>query len=138
MLQEVEKVAHRVSIIRQGFLVEVADLSQLKRLALKHVEVSLASPADSKALKEKLTKQLTKTLTLEGSHASFLAKREDLSSLLSLLQELGFRDLNISDSTLEDIFLEYYNAKANGKAFDYKKEPTSAPNSRKAKRMWLK
>jgi ABC-2 type transport system ATP-binding protein len=138
VLQEVEKVAHRVSIIRQGFLVEVADLSQLKRLALKHVEVSLASPADSKALKEKLTKQLTKTLTLEGSHASFLAKREDLSSLLSLLQELGFRDLNISDSTLEDIFLEYYNAKANGKAFDYKKAPTSAPNSRKAKRMWLK
>lgn len=137
VLQEVEKVAHRVSIIRQGFLVEVADLSQLKRLALKHVEVSLASPADIKALKEKLSKQLTKSFTSEGSRASLLANREDLSSLLSLLQKLGFRDLNISDSSLEDIFLEYYNAKANGKALGDQKE-TSSPNSQKAKRRWLR
>jgi ABC-2 type transport system ATP-binding protein len=138
VLQEVEKVAHRVSIIRQGFLVEVADLTQLKRLAVKHVEVLLASPADGKALRDKLPKQLVKSLTVEGSRASLLANREDLSSLLSLLQDLPFKDLNISDSTLEDIFLEYYNVKANGKAFSDKKEPKGTPNSRKAKRRWLK
>ena len=136
VLQEVEKVAHRVSIIRQGQLVEVADLSQLKRLALKHVEVSLASPADIKVLKEKVPKQLAKSFTVEGSRASLLANREDLGSLLSLLQELDFRDLNISDSTLEDIFLEYYDVKSDGKAFGGNKEPNSS-NSRKAKRRWL-
>jgi ABC-2 type transport system ATP-binding protein len=136
VLQEVEKVAHRVSIIRQGFLVEVADLSQLKRLALKHVEVLLASPADSKTLKERLPKQLAKSFTVENGRASLSANREDLSSLLSLLQDLSFRDLNISDSTLEDIFLEYYNAKSNGKAFSGKKE-TNASGSRKSKWRWI-
>ena len=137
VLEEVEKVAHRVSIIRQGFLVEVADLSQLKRLALKHIEVSLASPADIKTLREKLPKQLAENFTAEGSRVSLLANREDLRSLLSLLQDLGFRDLNISDSTLEDVFLEYYNSKPNGKALGGKQENETAANLRKSKWRWL-
>jgi ABC-2 type transport system ATP-binding protein len=136
VLGEVEKVAQRVSIIRQGFLVEVADLSQLKKMALKHVEVSLASPADSRTLREKLPKQLAQNFTAEGSGVSLLANREDLSFLLSLLQDIGFKDLNISDSTLEDIFLKYYNAKANGKTSG-KKDAKSSVSSRKSKWRWL-
>ena len=114
VLQEVEKVAHRVSIIRQGFLVEVADLAQLKRLALKHVQVWLPSTAKAEALKEKLPKKFAKNFSVEDSHASFLANRADLTSLLLILQEVPFDDLNISDPSLEDIFFKYYNENASG------------------------
>ena len=129
VLQEVEKVAHRVSIIRQGFLVEVADLAQLKRLALKHIQVWLSSTTKAEALKEKLPKQFTKNFSVEDSHASFLANRADLNVLLSILQKVSCDDLNISDPSLEDIFFKYYNESASGT----KNAPENSPVSKRAK-----
>jgi ABC-2 type transport system ATP-binding protein len=136
VLQEVEKVAHRVSIIRQGFLVEVADLAQLKRLALKHVQVWLSSTTKAEALKEKLPEQFAKAFSVEDSHASFLANRADLNSLLSILQDVPFDDLNISDPSLEDIFFKYYNEKVNVSSTENKSENT--PVFRRIKRRLFK
>jgi ABC-2 type transport system ATP-binding protein len=133
-LQEVEKIAHRVGIIRQGTIVEVATVVQLKQLALKHVELSLTSPSDAKALADKLSEKLAKTLTLEDSHARFLANREDLTHLLPQLNEVSFSDINIRDSTLEDIFLEYYGAEANGKPANGEIEDRIIQEPRKAKK----
>jgi ABC-2 type transport system ATP-binding protein len=107
-LEEVEKVAHRVGIIRQGTLVEVAAVTQLKQLALKHVELSLTSASEAKALAGKLPRKLVKNLRAEGLRAMFLTKREDLVLLLPRLNNVSFSDISIRDSTLEDIFLEYY------------------------------
>jgi ABC-2 type transport system ATP-binding protein len=114
-LQEVEKIAHRVGIIRQGTLVEVATITQLKQLALKHVDLSLASPFEAKVFAGKLPKQLVKNLTVEGARARFLAQREAFAHLLPHLNGAALSDINIRDSTLEDIFLEYYNTEANSK-----------------------
>lgn len=134
LLQEVEKVAHRVGIIRQGFLVEVATLAQLKRLAIKHIELLLTSPADGRVLVDKLPKQLAKNFTLEGSRASLLANREGLNFFLLLLSEIPFSDLNIRDSTLEDIFLEYYDVEPNEDRLNGKKKTKIARNPRNTKR----
>jgi len=112
-LEEVEKIAHRVGIIRQGKLVEVATINQLKQLALKHVELSFTSPSNAKNFVDKLPKKLVKNLTVDGSRSRFLIKREDLAQLLPQLADASFGDLNIRDSTLEDIFLEYYGAATN-------------------------
>jgi ABC-2 type transport system ATP-binding protein len=112
-LEEVEKTAHRVGIIRQGKLVEVATINQLKQLALKHVELSFTSPSNAKNFVDKLPKKLVKNLTVDGSRSRFLSKREDLAQLLPQLADASFSDLNIRDSTLEDIFLEYYGAATN-------------------------
>lgn len=113
-LEEVEKIAHRVGIIRQGNLVEVATISQLKQLALKHVELTFTSLIDAENFVGRLPKQLVKNFTVEGTRGRFLSKREDLAHLLPKLADASFTDLNIRDSRLEDIFLEYYGAASNG------------------------
>jgi ABC-2 type transport system ATP-binding protein len=129
-LEEVEKIAHRVGIIRQGTLVEVATVTQLKQLALKHVELSFTSPSDAKAFADNLPKKLVKNLAVKDSYTRFLAKREELVLLLQQLTNVSFNDINIRDSTLEDIFLEYYgtedgkpaNNKKNGSALEPKRK----------------
>ncbi len=107
LLQEVEKVANRIGIISQGSLVEVATLAQLRRLALKQVEITFASPTNVKKLPTKL-KRIAKNLILQNSTLSFLCSREDLSTVLLTLDKVPFVDINVRNPTLEDIFLEYY------------------------------
>lgn len=43
LLGEVEKVAHRVGIIREGTMVEVATIQQLKSMAMKEIKVEFAT-----------------------------------------------------------------------------------------------
>ena len=132
-LEEVEKIAHRVGIIRQGTLVEVAAVTQLKQLALKHVEMLLSSPSEAKAVAGKLPKKSFRNFTVEESRARFLVKREELKLLLPQLKDVSFRDINIRDSTLEDIFLEYYGSEANGKQVNNRKKNGSPLEPRKTK-----
>jgi ABC-2 type transport system ATP-binding protein len=110
-LEEVEKVAHRVGIINRGSLVEVSTLAELKNLAFKHVEVTLSSAADAKKLPQKLTANF-KNLEVQNSNLSFLCSRDSLDEVLTWLHTVSYRDINIRNSTLEDIFLEYYDVSA--------------------------
>jgi ABC-2 type transport system ATP-binding protein len=111
-LEEVEKVAHRVGIINKGALIEVSTLSNLKKLAFKHVEIQLASSVDAK-LPAQLKKAI-KSVSVEDSKLSFVCSRSNLDAMLSWLQAVDFRDVNVRNSTLEDIFLEYYQVSPHG------------------------
>ncbi len=137
-LEEIEKIAHRVGIIRQGSLVEVAAVTQLKQLALKHVELSFTASSDAKTFVGKLPKKLVKNLAVEGSRARFLSKREELPLLLPQLADTSFSDFNIRDSTLEDIFLEYYGATTNEKQANIERKTKTSLRQEKQKGRWFK
>jgi ABC-2 type transport system ATP-binding protein len=126
-----------VGIIRQGNLVEVATIIQLKQLALKHVELTFTSPTAAENFVGKLPKQLVKNFTVEDTRGRFLSKREDLAHLLPKLADASFTDLNIRDSTLEDIFLEYYGAVSNGNQAKMETK-TILSLRRERKRRWFK
>jgi ABC-2 type transport system ATP-binding protein len=117
-LEEVEKVAHRVGIINKGTLIEVSTLTELKKLAFKHIEIQLSSSADTK-LPAELTKTV-KNLSVQDSKLSFICSRSNLDAVLSWLQSVDFRDVNIRNSTLEDIFLEYYQVSPYGNSLNSK------------------
>jgi len=136
-LEEVEKIADRVGIIRQGTLVEVAAVAQLKQLALKHVELSLTSSSEAKALEDKFPKQFAKKLTVEGSRVKLLVQREQLSFFLTQLNGVSFNDISIRDSTLEDIFLEYYGTEANRKPVTSEKKNEGISAKKQKKRGWF-
>ena len=108
MLGEVEKVAHRVGIIRNGRIVEVATLQKLMRLALKRVDLSFDAPVDEAALRAQIPADIVAEFSIDGSHAHFLVNRDDLRALLEGLREVQFTDLYITSPDLEDIFLKYY------------------------------
>ncbi len=117
-LEEVEKVAHRVGIIHKGTLIEVSTLTELKKLAFKHLEIQLASSTDAKLPTQ--LKKTVKNVNVQDSKLSFVCSRSDLEAVLSWLQTVKFRDVNVRNSTLEDIFLEYYQVSPYGNSFNNK------------------
>ena len=68
LLPEVEKVADRVGIIRDGKLIEVSSIAELKKIALKRIEIDTDEP-------ELIVNQLPKdlqNLIIKDSHLSFV------------------------------------------------------------------
>ena len=108
LLGEVEKVAHRVGIIREGTIVEVATIKQLKRIAMKEIKVEFATAKGLQEFSNKLTTEKVEKVILNDTHASFLVSREELSNVLRLLSEADIIDTEITSPALEDIFLKYY------------------------------
>ena len=108
LLSEVEKVAHRVGIIREGTIVEVATIQQLKHMAMKEIKVEFESAKNLEEFSNKLPGEKVEKVILNDTHASFLVSREELPKILNLLSEAEIVDTDITSPALEDIFLKYY------------------------------
>jgi len=108
LLSEVEKVAHRVGIIREGTIVEVATIQQLKHMAMKEIKVEFESAKSLKEFSNKLPGEKIEKVIFNDTHASFLVSREELPKILNLLSEAEIVDTDITSPALEDIFLKYY------------------------------
>lgn len=108
ILSEVEKIASRVAIINRGSIIQVATLNQLQQLALKNIEIEYSNTQEAQKSRNKLPKEIAKNLTQQNNTLNLLCGREDLNLILDWLQNTNFKDLNIRNPTLEDIFLEYY------------------------------
>ncbi len=108
LLSEVEKVAHRVGIIREGSLVEVATIQQLKNMAMKEIKVEFATQIAQQKFFNQLPSKTVESVVLNEIHASFMITREQLSNMLELLSKSEILDLEVTSPALEDIFLKYY------------------------------
>jgi len=108
MLTEVEKVADRVGIIRNGNIAEVATLEKLKLLSLKRVDLLFDAPVDEVTLRSKIPADIVVELSINDSRAHILVSRENLRSLIKSLGEVQFTNLDITSPDLEEIFLKYY------------------------------
>jgi len=108
LLGEVEKVAHRVGIIREGTLVEVATLHQLKSMAMKEIKVEFATKEALQKFSDQLHSQTVESVILNETHASFMITREQLTNVIDLLSKFEIFDIEITSPALEDIFLKYY------------------------------
>jgi len=107
-LGEVEKVAHRVGIIREGSIVEVATVQQLKRMAMKEITVEFATRDALQKLSDQLPSKIVGFVILDETHASFMITREELPNILNLLSKSEIVDIEVTSPALEDIFLKYY------------------------------
>jgi ABC-2 type transport system ATP-binding protein len=108
ILSEVEEVCERVGILRAGKLVKVADLEELHRIRLHHVEIEFAegtaipeaairgaAGVDRVAVTDRLL-----TCTVRGS----------FDPLLKALMDASVTNLVSNEPSLEEVFLEYYRA----------------------------
>jgi ABC-2 type transport system ATP-binding protein len=110
LLGEVEKVADRVGIIRDGSIAEVATLQGLKALAMKRVELLFDSHVDEAALRAQIPADIIGELTIDNYSARLLVNRDNLHALLKSLSEVRFTNLDIASPDLEEIFLKYYDS----------------------------
>ena len=103
-LSEVQRVADRVGIIRHGRLIALEAVSELRRKAIRRVELEFAGPVPDRELsavagvRELLTDGWRATLSFEG----------EMPALLAATSGHELRDLSTQDADLEGIFLAYY------------------------------
>lgn len=106
VLPEVERIAQRVAIIREGRLVAVEEVARLKAMRQRRMEVALREPVPP----ERFTAlDGVRVLAVDppGRHVE-LAVRGALGPLLRTLSELPVEDLTFAPPDLESIFLHYY------------------------------
>ena len=102
ILSEVQNLCGRVVIIKEGRIISTQKISELRENACKRVRFSAAEPIAPFAAEG------ATDITAEGGTVSFLF-RGDCNRLLAELAKRQLRDIDISEPTLEEIFLHYYN-----------------------------
>jgi ABC-2 type transport system ATP-binding protein len=103
-LSEVERVTHRVAVLRRGRLVVVDTLENLRKVAVQRLEIEFGDqvdPATIRALpgvKEVEAAGRTLTVSLEGS----------ADAVIKAAAAHEVRAIRSREDDLEDIFLRYY------------------------------
>ena len=101
ILGEVQRLCQRVAIIREGSLVELANISSLQKNNYKKIQISIEQSIDLSGLAGVANIQ-----NEDGTTQFFY--RDDINLLLRHLNSLEIVDLNIEEPTLEEIFMHYY------------------------------
>ena len=104
IMSEVEEVAERVGIIREGRIAEVAEVAALVHRALRRVTVRFQSSVDSSALAD--VPGVT-VLSTEPDSVTFQIQGE-MDALIKALATWPVSDLETERPSLEEVFLAYY------------------------------
>lgn len=103
ILSEVERLADRVAIIRQGRVVEVGTLEELRHLTRSTISVVTEMAADSLAAVSGVH-----DFSCNGTHATFSADTRYMNDILSAAVKLGVKKFEAVPPTLEDLFMRHY------------------------------
>ena len=103
ILAEVESLCERVSIIRDGRVVEAGTLAELRHLTRTSVTAELERPAPDLAGLPGVH-----DLVAEGERVQFEVDTAQIDAALGVLVRSGVRTLTAQPPTLEDLFLRHY------------------------------
>ncbi len=105
IMSEVQAVADRVAMIREGKIVEVAETRSLIDRALRHMTIHFKQPVDSSALSD--LPGVT-VLSRDDSTSVTLQVEGDMDGLIKALGAYPVHDLETARLSLEEVFLAYY------------------------------
>ncbi|MCC9296138.1 ABC transporter ATP-binding protein [Clostridium sp. WLY-B-L2] len=103
ILSEVESLCDRISIIRQGKIVEHGTLSQLQHLTRTTVNVETKNAAIGL---EKLSG--VHDVSQNGLKYRFSVDRNFITKFMKLLLPLGIKSLTVEPPSLEELFMRHY------------------------------
>ena len=105
ILSEVERLADRVTIIREGRTVETGTLDQLRHLHRSHVRAQVSGqPPDLASIPG------VYDVTVTGPNIGCTVDPEGLPRVLEALTRVGVLSLTSTPPTLEELFLDAYRA----------------------------
>ena len=106
-LAEVQAICDRVAIIKEGKIVLVEKIKDLKNKFLQNISVKFSKDkAPEKSFFESLPFILTVEKTNETSFR--LQLKENINELLKAISSFKIERITIEDANLEEIFLHYY------------------------------
>lgn len=103
VLSEVERVCDRVAILKEGKLVALHEISELKKFRLKRIEVTFKQDLDESVFRLEGVRKIEK-----NTHTIRLWVDANINRILRTLSEYPIDNISCQDARLEDIFLEYY------------------------------
>jgi ABC-2 type transport system ATP-binding protein len=105
IISEVETLAERVAIIRDGVIVEESTPNLLTGMAIRRVKISFLEPIDPEIF------QAIEGVTIVSSRNGeevIIQVEGDLDRLIKTLAAYPVKDLETESHSLEEIFLKYY------------------------------
>jgi len=103
ILSEVERVCDRVAILREGKLVALHEISDLKKFRLKTIEVTFKQELDESLFRLEGVRKIER-----NAHTVRLWIDANINTILRIISEHPIDNISCRDASLEDIFLEYY------------------------------
>lgn len=103
VLSEVQRMCSHVGIIKDGGLIEVTTMEDIKRIRYKKIKIRTEGPVAPSAIQSPHIKDMNS----DGDMLQF-NYTESMEMLVPLLATLSIKDLWVEDSSLEEIFMHYY------------------------------
>jgi ABC-2 type transport system ATP-binding protein len=104
-LAEVQAICDRVGIIKEGKMIVIENIENLRGKFLQNVSIKFSSSEPEISEFERLES----VIDVEKTDKEFKLKvLEDVNELLKFLTNYTVKRIRIEDATLEDIFLQYY------------------------------
>src|SRR5216684_1339325 len=106
VLSEVEKTCNRVGIIRDGSIVRIGDVAEVKAIKRYEITITFASAVPAETFKT--LEGVADVETLDHGHAIRLAMQGSADAVIKAAAHFPVVSLTSYEPSLEDIFLRYY------------------------------
>lgn len=103
ILAEVEALCDKVSIIREGKIIETGTFSELRHLTRTSITVDTIQPITGLDSMDGVH-----NLSIENVHAQFSVDTEKIGSIIQHIAQFGVQSLLSTPPTLEELFIRYY------------------------------
>lgn len=103
ILSEVERLCDKVSIIREGVIIETGSLQELRHLTRTRILVETSEP-----IPEFHKIQGVHDLEVKDKTYAFQVDSEELGNVVKYLSNYGITKLESAPPTLEDLFMRHY------------------------------
>ena len=101
ILGEVQRICDRVAIIKEGRIVDLRRIDEMRKSSYKKVNITTESPLVDFSLPG------AAKIAQDGAQTSFLYNGE-INALIAALAGLSLVNADVSEPELEEIFLHYY------------------------------
>jgi ABC-2 type transport system ATP-binding protein len=108
ILSEVEQLCDRISIIRQGRIIDSGTLEGMRHLTRNNVKVASGAPLDGLAA----LAGVHDVLQTQDGHTSFSMDNKATEQVMRYLAECGVRHIVATPPTLEELFMSHYDESA--------------------------
>ncbi|RZL83287.1 MAG: ABC transporter ATP-binding protein [Rhodococcus sp. (in: high G+C Gram-positive bacteria)] len=105
VLSEVQQVADRVGVLREGRLIAVESLHELRQKSLHHVTAEFATPILESDFREVAG---IRDLTVEGTSLTCSAPQASLDALIRRISQFPIVDFECAEADLEETFMAFY------------------------------